>query len=84
MTVKYYENRKFKKIILAGHSMGTRVAIDMATKIKNLNGLILVDGSRFSNFENYFDELGAFEKSLKNSDYGSILRKCFLPFFLEV
>jgi len=82
--INIIENRKFKKIILAGHSMGTRVAIDMASKIKNLNGLILVDGSRFSNFENYFDELSAFEKSLKNSDYESILRKMFSSMFFSV
>ena len=81
--INIIENRKFNKIILAGHSMGTRVAIDVASKIKNLNGLILVDGSRFSNFENYFDELSAFEKSLEKSDYESILRKMFSSMFFS-
>ena len=31
--INIIENRKFNKIILAGHSMGTRVAIDVASKM---------------------------------------------------
>ena len=29
----------FKKVIIAGHSMGTRLAIDIASKIKKISGL---------------------------------------------
>lgn len=81
--VKIIKERKFKKIILAGHSMGTRVAIDIASKINNLHGLILVDGSRFSNYETYFDELSSFENSLNGQDYESILSQMFSSMFFS-
>ena len=52
--VNILNKKKYNKIIIAGHSMGTRLAIDVANKIKNCFGLVLVDGSRFSNYETYF------------------------------
>ena len=54
--LKILEKRKFKKVIIAGHSMGTRLAIDISKKVKNVFGLILVDGSRFSDKNTYFHQ----------------------------
>ena len=50
--IKILNTKSFNKVVIAGHSMGTRLAIDIASKIKNAAGLILVDGSRFCNYEN--------------------------------
>ena len=52
--VTILNKKSFNKVLIAGHSMGTRLAIDIASKIKNAAGLILVDGSRFCDYETYF------------------------------
>ncbi len=49
--------------------MGTRLAIYIASKMKNVAGLILVDGSRFCDYETYYKVLINFENSLKQSNY---------------
>tara|TARA_B100000161_G_C33450233_1_gene368768 strand:- start:228 stop:356 length:129 start_codon:yes stop_codon:yes gene_type:complete len=41
--------------------MGTRLTIGIASKIKNVAGLILIDGSRFCDYETYFKILSNFE-----------------------
>ena len=37
--IKILEKKSFKKVVIAGHSMGTRLAIDIASKIKNIRFL---------------------------------------------
>ena len=81
--VKIVKKKKFKKIIISGHSMGTRIAIDMANKVSNVSGIILVDGSRFSNYETYFSELSNFENSLNEYNYKSILTTMFSSMFFS-
>ena len=81
--IKILEKKSFKKVVIAGHSMGTRLAIDIASKIKNISGLILVDGSRFSNYETYFEVLSNFENSLKQSNFQSVLTKMFSSMFFS-
>ena len=34
--IKILEKKSFKKVVIAGHSMGTRLAIDIASKISTL------------------------------------------------
>ena len=63
--------------------MGTRLAIDVANKIKNCFGLILVDGSRFSNYETYFKTLETFEKSVHQDSYSSVLTNMFSSMFFS-
>ena len=55
--VTILNKKSFSRVVIAGHSMGTRLAIDIASKIKNAAGLILVDGSRFCDYEEYFEYL---------------------------
>ena len=49
--------------------MGTRLTIGIASKIKNVAGLILIDGSRFCDYETYFKILSNFENWLKHSNF---------------
>ena len=49
--VTILNKKSFNRVVIAGHSMGTRLAIDIASKIKIAAGLILVDGSRFCDYE---------------------------------
>ncbi len=63
--------------------MGTRLAIDIASKIKNSAGLILVDGSRFCDYETYFKVLSNFENSLKQNNYQSLLKNMFSSMFFS-
>ena len=62
---------------------GTRLAIDIASKIKNTAGLILVDGSRFCDYEEYFEVLSNFENSLKQNNYQSLLKNMFSSMFFS-
>ena len=79
--VKILNTKSFNKVVIAGHSMGTRLAIDIASKIKNAAGLILVDGSRFCDYETYFEVLSNFENSLKQNNYQSLLKNMFSSMF---
>ena len=63
--------------------MGNRLAIDIASKIKNVTGLILVDGSRFCDYETYFEVLSNFENSLKQNNYQSLLKNMFSSMFFS-
>ena len=45
--------------------MRNRLAIDIASKIKNVTGLILVDGCRFFDYEKYFEVLNNFKKLIE-------------------
>ena len=36
--VKILNTKSFNKVIIAGHSMGTRLAVDIASKIKSVDG----------------------------------------------
>ena len=81
--VKILNTKSFNRVVIAGHSMGTRLAIDIASKIKNAAGLILVDGSRFCDYERYFKVLSNFENSLKQSNYQSILKNMFSSMFFS-
>ena len=51
--------------------------------MKNVTGLILVDGSRFCNYETYFKVLSNFENSLKQNNYQSILQNMFSSMFFS-
>ena len=79
--VTILNKKSFSRVVIAGHSMGTRLAIDIASKIKNAAGLILVDGSRFCDYETYFKVLSNFENSLKQNNYQSILQNMFSSLF---
>tara|TARA_B100001564_G_scaffold121795_1_gene101655 strand:- start:239 stop:1045 length:807 start_codon:yes stop_codon:yes gene_type:complete len=81
--LKILERRKFKKVIIAGHSMGTRLAIDISNKVKNVFGLILVDGSRFSDQNTYFQALRSFENSIHQHSYQSVLQNMFSSMFFS-
>jgi len=81
--VNILNKKKYNKIIIAGHSMGTRLAIDVANKIKNCFGLVLVDGSRFSNYETYFKTLETFENSIHQDTYSSVLKNMFSSMFFS-
>ena len=81
--VNILKKKKFNKVIIAGHSMGTRLAIDIANKIKNCSGLILVDGSKFSDCNSYFKTLEAFENSIDQETYLSVLENMFSSMFFS-
>ena len=81
--VNILKTKPFNKIVIAGHSMGTRLAIDLANKIKNVCGLILVDGSKFGNFETYFNSISEFENLVSQNDYKSILTNMFSSMFFS-
>jgi len=81
--VSILNTKKFEKIILVGHSMGTRLVIDIANKIKSCVGLILVDGSRFSNMSSYGETIKAFETSIAKDSYFKVLEKMFSSMFFS-
>ena len=45
--------------------MRNRLAIDIASKIKNVTGLILVDGCIFFDYGKYFEVLNNFKKLIE-------------------
>ena len=45
--------------------MRNRLAIDIASKIKNVTGLILVDGCRFFDYGKYFEVPNNFKKLIE-------------------
>ena len=63
--------------------MGTRLAIDISKKVKNVFGLILVDGSRFSDKNTYFQALSSFEISIHQHSYQSVLQQMFSSMFFS-
>ena len=81
--VNILNKKKYNKVIIAGHSMGTRLAIDIANKINNCSGLILVDGSRFSDYNSYFKTLEVFENSIHQETYLSVLKNMFSCMFFS-
>ena len=81
--VHILKKKKYNNVIIAGHSMGTRLAIDVANKIKNCSGLILVDGSRFSDYDSYFKTLERFENSIHQETYSSVLKNMFSSMFFS-
>jgi pimeloyl-ACP methyl ester carboxylesterase len=81
--VNILKKKKINNVIIAGHSMGTRLAIDLANKIKNCSGLILVDGSRFSDYNSYFKTLEVFENSIQERTYLSVLKNMFSSMFFS-
>ena len=81
--VNILKTKSFNKIVVAGHSMGTRLAIDLANKVKNVSGLILVDGSKFSSLKIYFNSLSEFENLLSQNDCKSILKNMFSSMFFS-
>ena len=81
--VSIIEEKKFKKVILVGHSMGTRLAIDIANKINNAFGIILVDGSKFSNENLYGDTIKTFEDAITKESYITVLENMFASMFFS-
>ena len=81
--VNILKTKSFNKIVVAGHSMGTRLAIDLANKVKNVSGLILIDGSKFSSCKTYFNSISEFENLLSQNDYKSILTNMFSSMFFS-
>ena len=81
--VNILKTKSFNKIVVAGHSMGTRIAIDLANKVKNVSGLILVDGSKFSSLKTYFNSISEFESLLSQNDYKYILKNMFSSMFFS-
>mgnify|MGYP001174406012 FL=1 len=81
---KLIDDHREKYFIFVGHSMGTRVAINLSYqfKIRTL-GLILVDGSRFSNIERYGKVITDFENTISKKDYNLILKKMFESMFFD-
>ena len=64
--------------------MGNILAVDLANKIKNVSGLILVDGSKFSSRKTYFNNISSFENLLGKNDYKSILTNMFSSMFFLI
>ena len=81
--VTILNKESFNRVVIAGHSIGTRLAIDIASKIKNAAGLILVDGSKFCYYETYFEVLSNLENSLKQNNYQSLLKNIFSSMFFS-
>jgi hypothetical protein len=61
--------------------MGTRLAIDIANKIEDVSGIILIDGSRFADEQSYPDIINAFEKSIKKENFNKVLEHIFSEMF---
>ena len=81
---KYIDEHKQKYFIFVGHSMGTRVAINLCHRHqKKTLGLVLVDGSKFANLQTYGKVIADFENSIKENDYDLILNKMFSKMFFE-
>ena len=81
--VNIFKTKSFNKIFIAGHSKVTRLAIDLANKVKNVSGLILVDGSKFSIYKTYYNSISEFENLLRKNDYKSILTNMFSSMFFS-
>ena len=81
--VSIIKEKKFNKVILIGHSMGTRLAIDIANKINNAFGIVLVDGSRFANENFYGDTIKTFEDAIANESYITVLENMFASMFFS-
>ena len=81
--VSIIKKKRFKKVILVGHSMGTRLAIDIANKINNAFGIILIDGSRFSDENLYGDTIKTFEDAIIKESYISVLENMFASMFFS-
>ena len=81
---KYIDEHKQKYFIFVGHSMGTRVAINLCHRHqKKTLGLVLVDGSKFSNLERYGKVITDFENLIEKNDYIFILKKMFGTMFFD-
>jgi len=63
--------------------MGTRLAIDIANKINNAFGIILIDGSRFSNENLYGDTIKTFEDAITKESYITVLENMFASMFFS-
>jgi non-heme chloroperoxidase len=81
--VSILNKNNFEKVILIGHSMGTRIAIDIANKINNAKGIILIDGSRFSDIDLYGNTIKEFETSILNNSYITVLEEMFSSMFFS-
>tara|TARA_A100001015_G_C15002884_1_gene719344 strand:- start:1374 stop:2138 length:765 start_codon:yes stop_codon:yes gene_type:complete len=66
--IEYISEKKLKNIILIGHSMGGKVAIETASKIKSISHLIIVDIVPKKYKADHHDVLNA----LKNSNFNSL------------
>ena len=81
---KYVDEHKEKKFIFVGHSMGTRVAINLSYRhAEKTLGLVLVDGSKFSDFQSYGKVITDFENSIEKNNYILILKKMFGTMFFK-
>ena len=81
---KLINEHREKDFIFVGHSMGTRIAINLSHQFKKRTlGLILVDGSRFSNIERYGKVITDFENTISKKDYNLILKKMFESMFFD-
>ena len=78
------KKQKDKKFIIIGHSMGTRIAINLAYKFKKSTlGLVLVDGSKFADIENFGKVISQFENSIVEKDYMFLIKKMFSSMFFN-
>ena len=58
--------------------MGTRIAVYLANLLKNRTiGLVLVDGSKFCDQNNYSEIINKFENSIKENKYEDVLSEMF-------
>ena len=81
---KIMENHNDKKFIFIGHSMGTRIAINLSYKFrKRTLGLVLVDGSKFADIENFGEVISHFEKTIFEKDYLFLLKQMFSSMFFN-
>ncbi len=81
---KILKKQKEKKFIFVGHSMGTRIAINLASKFeKKTYGLVLVDGSKFADLESFGSVLNHFEKLISNQGYNLLLKNMFKSMFFD-
>ena len=72
-----------KKYVSSSYSVKNDNDVYIANKIKNCSGLILVDGSKFSDCNSYFKTLEAFENSIDQETYLSVLENMFSSMFFS-
>tara|TARA_Y100001970_G_C14058512_1_gene762883 strand:- start:126 stop:926 length:801 start_codon:yes stop_codon:yes gene_type:complete len=79
--IKQQESQFF---IFVGHSMGTRVAINLCQRLKDQTlGLVLIDGSKISDIDTYGKTISNFENTIYYGSYKRELRKMFNEMFFD-
>ena len=76
--------KNISRAVFAGHSMGTRVAIEAHRQAPGLvNGLMLVDGSNATAATDLESALAGFEAAVANNGYGAFADMLFAQMFYD-